>query len=130
MLFLSIWLSVNAGADEIIYRYQKMLLDEIKENSVNNKEVKDRAWRQAKELVAPYVSADNIKQPITLVVDKEYLDYQRRIKGIYEPDLNIVIATNFDVLVHEYIHTMLYAGGEQALSANESFIRQLWNFRD
>jgi hypothetical protein len=126
MLVLSF---ASANADEVTYKYQGLLIQ--KANTMTSEETRneDSAWNNAKLIAQKYVDISNLEKPTTLVVkDQLYLDYSRKLKGIYDPELNIAIATDYNILVHEYLHAIFYLTGNYKLASDESFIRGLYQF--
>lgn len=111
-------------ADEIVYKYQSMLLEKINNPAIKDIEFENSAWAEAKKIAGKYVGSADVEKPVTLVIkNNEFLDLSRGLRGIYDPDLNIVLATSYKVLVHEYLHAIFYLTGNTGLARDELFIR-------
>ncbi len=118
---------IPAGADEIVYKYQKMLVEKIKNPVIKDIEFEHRAWEEAKKIAVKYAGPVEVEKPLTLVIkNNRYLDSLKGIRGIYDLELNIVIATDYNVLVHEYLHAIFYLTGNKKIAADELFIRELY----
>lgn len=117
----------QADADEIVFKYQKMLVEKIKNPVIKEIEFENNAWEEAKKIALKYVNFSNVEKPVTLVIkNNRFLDSTRNLRGIYEADLNIVIATDYKVLVHEYLHAIFYLTGNTGIAEDESFIRSIY----
>ncbi len=124
---LSFILTGGADAEDVLYKYQKLLIEKINNPVLQDIVRENNVWEKAKEISARYIgSTDDVQKPVTLVVyDSKYLDYSKGLRGVYEPEMNIVIATDYEVLLHEYLHAIFYLTGNEALAGDESFIRAL-----
>lgn len=118
---------VPAGADGIIYRYQKMLVEKINNSDIKDIEFENAAWEEAKKIAVKYIGSAEVEKPLTLMIkNSRYLDSSKGLRGLYDTDLNIVIATDRKVLVHEYLHAIFYLTGNRKIAEDESFIRELY----
>lgn len=123
VVILLLFLKGFAFGEDLIYKYQRLLVEKGREERI----IEEKAWNEAKDIAGNYVLVGDIKKPVTIVVKGEsYLDMGRRIKGLYEPDLNLVIATDYNILVHEYLHAIFYLTGEIELSKDEKFMRKIY----
>lgn len=117
----------QSGADEIIYKYHKMLVEKINNPVIKDIAFENGAWEEAKKIAVKYAGSADVEKPVTLVLkNNRYLDSSRGLRGIYDTDLNIVIATDYTVLVHEYLHAIFYLTGNKGIAEDESFIRTLY----
>ncbi len=116
----------QAGAEDILSKYQKLLIEKINNPVMQDIEMENNAWEKAKKISAQYVGSIDVEKPVTIVVNENrYLDYSKGLRGVYEPAMNIVIATDYEVLVHEYLHAIFYLTGNKGLAGDESFIRTI-----
>jgi len=117
----------QVDADEIVYKYQKILVEKIKNPVIKDIEFEDDAWEEAKKIAGKYVKSADAEKPVTLIIkNNRYIDYSRGLRGIYDKDLNLVIATEYKVLVHEYLHAIFYLTGNTKFAEDELFIRSLY----
>lgn len=118
-------ITTNQGnAENVVYKYHKLLLEKIRNNY--DLATEEKAWEEAKRIAYRYFDSIDIKKPATILVKEKYIDMERGIRGVYEKDLNIVIATDYKVLVHEYLHAIFYLSGDERRAGDESFIRSLY----